>query len=244
MKSLSNEQKIWHYLHKCRNGITVNELARKTEISKPTVIKITDKFKNSGELTKPKFVRGKKSLITLTKFTKRDNFQIVKKTRREIEKRVEKPIIILAKNKALFAGVIEHNEKGIITIFRGKQLNSNNNWIALPNQLEIFELNNIFRMYEPNYDNLSLENVSLTDVCKLWINYGHDIKKGIFCKWPSQMHSKECNLILHESTFVLFSNAISNKSKTEKEKIKISIALDNVLLFILKKGEKIPYWNY
>jgi len=245
VKALSNEQKIWNYLHKCREGITVNELARKTEISKPTVIKITNKFKNSGDLTKPKFVRGKKSLIILTRFTRRDNFQIVKKIRNEIEKRVDKPIIILTKNRDVFAGKIGHYKKPIILISQGKQLNSNNNWISLPNQsAAVFELNNIHRMHEPNYDNLSLENISLTDVCKLWINYGHDIKKGIFCVWPKQMHSKECNSILHESTFVLFSNAISDKRKTEKEMIKSSIALDNVLSFILKKGEKIPYWNY
>jgi hypothetical protein len=99
-------------------------------------------------------------------------------------------------------------------------------------------------MYEPNYDNLSLKNISLTDVCKLWVNYEHDIKKEIFCDWPHHMHSKECNSILHESTFVLFSNAVSNKRETERDKIKRSIALDNVLTFILKKGEKIPYWNY
>jgi hypothetical protein len=105
-------------------------------------------------------------------------------------------------------------------------------------------LEQIQRIFEPNYENLNLENISLTDVCKLWIDYGHYIKKGIFCAWPNQMHSKECNSILHESTFVLFSKAISNKRKSEKEKIIISHALENVISFILKKGEKIPYWNY
>jgi DNA-binding MarR family transcriptional regulator len=100
MKILSNEQIIWNFLHKCRNGISVNELARQTEVSKPTAVKITDKFKKSGDLTKPEFVRGKKkSLLILTKFTLRDNFQTVKKTRNEIEKRLEKPIIIITKKE-------------------------------------------------------------------------------------------------------------------------------------------------
>jgi len=244
MISHSNEQIIWNFLHKSRNGITVSELARKTGVSKPTVIKITNKFRDAGDITKPKFVRGKRSLMILIKFTEKDNFQRVKKTRNEFEKRVEKPIIIKTKKGDLVAGQIEKCEKGIVLISRGMQIQSNSNWVSLQNPITVFELEQIHSIYEPNYENLNLENVSLTDVCKLWVDSEHSIKKGIFCGWPNQNHSKECNSILHESTFVLFSNAVSNKTKSEKEKMKSSAALDNILSFILKKGEKIPYWNY
>lgn len=248
VKAQSNEQIVWNLLHKCRNGISVNDLAFKSCVSKPTLIKILRRFKESGNIVYPKQKRGKRTVVILTKFTLKDNFSTVRKLRQEIENRFNSPIIIQTKNGRVFAGLIDNYGGRTLFLYYGEKMMPNNEWKKLENQSDQpFFLGNIAKIYEPNYENLGLEEIALRDTIELWTNYNHRIQKGIYCDWSREegsAHSKECDAIIHESLVELYTNAQLHGGNTQEKHEKLANHLGNLVLYVLSKGGKIPYDNY
>lgn len=242
MASSSNEQTIWRCLHSFRNGIGVNELAKKTEISKPTIIKILNKLKKVGEIKYPPQKRGKKTIVILTKFTLQDNFRTLKKQRSIIEEKFDEPVIIVTKKGKIYGGNIDDYEPGIICIYDCQKLQSDK-WVQVQNHFCYILLEEIDRIYEPNFESLNLESISLNDVLTLWLDHSHSIIRGIFCGWPDdEIHTKECNMLLHESLVNLCTIACTNV--VEKDKEKLNKSMESLILHLLKNGEKIPHGNY
>ena len=247
MKPQSNEQIVWNLLHRCRNGISINDLVSKSGVSKPTLIKILRRFKENGDVVYPKQKRGKRTIVILTKFTLEDNFRSVKKFGKEIDERIEHPVIIQTKTGSTYAGMIDDYEVRTIFLYGCQRLKSNNEWKELDeDEVSIF-LGEVEKIYEPNYDNLGLEEIALRDMLELWKNYDHKIQKGIYCGWSREegsVHAKECDAILHESLVELYTTAQLYGGKTREQHEKLGNYLGNIVLYILNKGGKIPYDNY
>lgn len=239
-----NEKSIWKHIHK-HQPISVNEITRKTEISKPTVIKILKHLKELDEINYPKQKRGKTSWITLrnTQFNK--FFKRVKKQANELRDNYDLTIIIQTKSLEIFAGDIDECELNTLMLYNAHHLD-NSKWISVEGEDQMnwlnLELADIDKIFTLDLKEIQIDKIHVNDIMKIWKDQTHEIRRGIKCKWigDEKKHLPECDADIHESLRNIFQHITYDSNIPKKEKIVLKKSFEKIVEFIIIKGGKIP----
>jgi len=247
MKQTFNEREIMKVLRNHPLGVNVRETSRKTEVSRPTVIKILRKFEEEDLINYPKSKKGKESKITLKKLTQKRFFRRVRKQEKFIDKELEEPIIIKTKDGETYAGIVDDECEGKSILLIGTHLlDYDDDWEQLDEIFYIFEFEDISEIYGIKLDALNLEHVHLTDVLELWNNPDHDIIKGTPCKWGGNEteHSVECETKIHEALSTMMKTILYESTLSKSKKDNALIDFKTLVKYIVLNGGKIPYDNW
>lgn len=247
-----NEKIVWNYINKQRTGI--NEIVSATKISKPTIIKILQHFKELGLINYPSQQRGKRTLITVKEAEFNRIFTKLENTAKTYDEATVMPLIIKTKKGKTYCGSLDDYENRAIFLL-DSHIFHKSKWSLIKNGSPmhelVVELSDIRFAYTVYPENIGLHYVSLSDVMNLWKDHSHNILTGVDCPWTKGdrfsepiPHSKNCESKVHEALSDVYGAILweIKLPKTQKEKLEKS--MEFLIEYIVQKGGKIPWKSY